>query len=438
MWQIVLVGTNHKTAPIELRERLAFTKSDLEKALTLLMSKENVQECVILSTCNRVEIYAVSNNTQKCIDDIKDFLHEYHRVEKIDVEEGFYVLIGSDAIKHIYRVASGMDSMIIGEPQILGQVKQAYFIAFDLGTTGIVLNRLFQSSFFVAKKIRSNTEIGSNAVSVSYLTVELAKRIFDDLPRRVVMLIGTGEMGELAAGYFLRERVKKLLISSRTYDSAISLSEKLGGEPVEMGKLYYLLKDVDIVITATGSSDFIIKQEHILQALKLRKNEPIFLIDIAVPRDIDPRVGDISGAYLYDIDDLQSIIEENTESRKESAKEAELIINDVEKNFSFWLESLKVFPTIVDLRRHFEQIKDEELKKALRKLERVDPKNVRVIERMAQAIIEKILYNPVTRLKQESSTSLGALYINALRELFDLSQKNILTKDPYENTEDRY
>lgn len=437
-YQIILVGISHKTAPVEIREQISFSKSDIQKALDELKNISSVSECLIISTCNRVEVYAVTGDADRCTNDVKEFLYSFHNISIDFPDSKLYTLSNKNAVRHLYRVAASVDSMVIGEPQILGQVKEAYNNAFNAGTTGIVLNRLLQSSFFTAKKIRSETNIGSNAVSVSYLTVELARRIFEDLSTRSVMLIGTGEMGELSARHLLNSGVKNLVISSRNFNNAYDMAQKLNGDPIRLEEIYYRLKDVDIVITATGSADFIIKEDHVHQALKLRKNEPMFLIDIAVPRDIDPRIEDISGVYLYDVDDLQSVLEKNMNSRMEESKQAEHIIDRVERNFSKWLESLKVLPTIIELKNHFKDIEKHELQKALSKMGDIDDREKRIIENLATGIIEKIMHHPLTNLKKESSTSLGALYTDAVKSLFALGDNFEFLEDLDEETEDRY
>lgn len=435
-YQIVLVGISHKTAPVEIRELVSFSKTDIDKALAELNTFGSVFECVIISTCNRVEIYAVTNDPEKCINDIKGFVAGFHKLSIELPDSRLYTLVNDSAVRHLYRVTSSMDSMVIGEPQILGQVKESYRSAFNSETTGIILNRLMQSSFFVAKKVRSETQIGSHAVSVSYLTVELARRIFEDLSTRSVMLVGTGEMGELSARHLISAGVGKLIISSRNFNNAYELSQRLNGEPIKLEEIYYRLKDVDIVITATGSSDFIFKEEHISQALKLRKNEPMFLIDIAVPRDIDPRVEDISGAYLYDVDDLQSVMEKNISSRMEHAKQAEQIINRVSQSFSKWLDSLKVLPTIIDFRNHLKSIERHELDKALRKLGTTDERQKKIIENLANGIVEKIMHQPVTNLKKQSSSSLGAIYTDTVKQLFGLGEQFYLIEETDEEAKD--
>jgi glutamyl-tRNA reductase len=423
MHRIVVVGLDYKSAPVELRERLAFSQSMLELGLEELYSKRSVRECAILSTCNRVEVYAVSDDIEECVESIREFLSDFHRVSLDSFAHLLNISIGHMAIRHLFSVASSIDSMVIGEPQILGQVKQAYKSAVFKQTVGLILNRLFHGAFFVAKKVRAQTKIGAQAVSVSYVAVELAKRIFDDLSKRRVMLVGAGDMGQLAARHLINSGIRDLIIASRRYDNSESLASKLNGNPISMDEVYYFLKETDIVITATGSSEYIIKPHHMREALKLRNNEPIFMIDIAVPRDIDPRVEEISNIYLYDIDDLRGVTSENMESRRENAKLAEDILLRTERNFQRWLNGLKVVPTIVKLRNKMEIIKEAELRKALDKLGRDDERLRSIIESMASGIVGKILHHPLTNLKRESSTSLGTLYMDSMQKLFELDNE---------------
>jgi len=429
MMEIVVVGFNHRTAPVEVRERFSFTQNGLEDGLSKLSEKKNVEECLILSTCNRVEVYAVSEKAEESIEEIKEFLSEFHRVPSEYFSTYLYTLIGNAAVGHLFRVASSLDSMVVGEPQILGQVKQAYKSATIKQAVGLVLNRLFHHAFFVAKKVRAETGIGSQGVSISYVAVELARRIFDDLSKRAVMIIGAGDMAELAARHLISAGIKNLLIASRNLESARTLAEILNGKPVLFEEVYYLLKDVDIVITATGSADFIIRPQHMREALKLRNNEPMFMIDIAVPRDIDPRVEEIPNVYLYDIDDLKNVLDENLKTRRESAEKAEEIVLQGEKNFLRWLDGLKVVPTIIQLKKRFEEIKTDEFGKAVSRLGSLSEREKSIVENMAEGIIGKILHNPLTNLKKESSSSLGALYAHTLKKLFELEVEVEVTED---------
>lgn len=429
MLRTVVLGISYKTAPIEVRELFSFSQDNLELGVSQLKDKDHIEECVILSTCNRVEIYAVSENVESCLESIKTFLSEFHGIPEETFSPHLYYSIGHMAVRHLFNVASSIESMVVGEPQVLGQVKGSYKIAAAQGTTGVILNRLFHTSFFVAKRIRTETGIGSHAVSISYVAVELAKRIFDDLSTRSVMLIGTGEMAEIAAQHLIRSGISDLFIASRKFENAVELSERLNGKSIRFDEVFYHLKDVDIVIAATGSQDFIIKPSHAKEALKLRNNEPMFLIDIAVPRDIDPRIEDISDIYLYDIDDLKNVSDENIKTRKESLHKAEEIILQVEKSFEAWLSGLKAVPAIIDLKNRFELIKNAELGKALDKLEGISQEDRDTIELMASRIIGKILHNPLTNLKKESSTSMGALYVDSIKRLFELEKELLLLEE---------
>jgi glutamyl-tRNA reductase len=305
----------------------------------------------------------------------------------------------------------------------LGQVKQAYKTAASKQTIGLILNRLFHHAFFVAKRVRAETGIGTQAVSISYVAVELAKRIFEDLSKRAVMLVGAGDMAELAAKHLISAGIKDLLIASRNLENAKALAGVLGGKPIKIEEIHYLLKDVDIVIAATGSSDFIIRPQHTREALKLRKNEPMFMIDIAVPRDIDPRVEEIPNVYLYDIDDLKGVLDENMKTRRESAEKAQEIVLQGERIFLKWLDDLKVVPTIIELRKRLDEIRANEVEKALRRFGNLSEKERKIIENMAAGIVGKILHNPLTNLKKESSTSLGALYVHTIKKLFELDRE---------------
>ena len=429
MIQIVLVGLNHKSTPVEVRELFSFSQDALEDGLVKLYQKKSIEECAMLSTCNRVEVYAVSGNADECVGEIKEFLCEFHKMPLGFFSPYLYVLMGHTAVGHLFRVASSLDSMVIGEPQILGQVKEAYKVANLKGTTGLILNRLFHSAFFIAKKVRAETRIGSHGVSVGNAAAQLAKRIFHDLSKRTVMVIGAGEMAELTARHLVDVGIKDLLIANRTLEGAEELAHRLKGKSMRIEEIHYSLRSVDIVITATGSQDFVIRPQHVREAMKLRKNEPVFMIDIAVPRDIDPRVEEIENVYLYDIDDLQGVLEENLNIRREHAKRAEEIALQGERDFGVWLDGLSVVPAIISLKKRFEEIKSAEVERALRRFGDVSERDKRIIEAMASGIIGKILHSPLTNLKRESSSSLGALYVDAIKRLFQLDTEFELLED---------
>ncbi len=438
MVEILATGISYKTAPVEVRERFSFSTENLHRALRLLSQKKNVYECCIISTCNRVEIYAVTEDLVTCEHEIKSFLADFHKLPQQNFASHFYTISGRDAARHLFQVAASIDSMVIGETQILRQLKNSYNVALEEKSVGLILNKLFNRAFFVGKKVRTETGISSQAISISYLGVELAKRIFENLEGRTAMLIGTGEMGELLAKHLVSNKIEELYVVSRNFLSAKKFTESVkGSRAVRFEDMFYLLKNIDILITATGSADYIIKSEHVRQSLRLRKNEPIFMIDIAVPRDIDPKINSISGVYLYDIDDLKVVQGENLNSRKKSLEKAEQIISRVERNFASWTESLKVFPTIVGLKQKFERIREVEVEKALRKINDKGLENRDIIERLAQSLIGKIFHDPITNLKKRSSGYEAAIYSEVARKLFDLDSEDSLqnTSDIYEDAE---
>jgi len=437
MYQIIVTGLSHKTAPLEIREGFIVQDEAYKEVLSDLNSRESVLESLILSTCNRTELYVVTNDYERCIDEIKDSLLTYHNLDEIVINNHFYSYTNEKAVKHLLRVTSSLDSMVVGEPQILGQVKNSYNLSSKNESNGIILNRLFQYAFFVAKKVRSKTSIGSLSVSISYLAVELSKRIFEDLSDRTILLVGTGEMAVLAAKNLINSGIKNLLITSRTYENAAALSNELKGSAIKLEEIYYRLKDVDIVITATGSNNYIFKSEHISQALKLRKNEPMFFIDIAVPRDVDPKVNEIPSVYLYDIDDMQGVLDNNISSRKESARKAESIVDNHGDKFINWLEGLKVLPTIVKLREKMESIKRLELERVFGKLETLDDTQKENINNMVDRLIGKMLHEPITNLKKESSSSLGAIYSDTIQKLYNLDEELELIEDLEDDVTDR-
>lgn len=420
--RLVLVGLNHKTAPVEVRENLYFETASLGDGLDGLRQKAGIKECAILSTCNRVEVYAVMENGDG-IEHIKDFLSEFHGVPAPYFAHYLYVLTKKAVTRHILRVASSLDSMVMGEPQILGQVKDAYRLAIEKKSTGPILNRLFNHAFFVAKRVRTETGIGNYATSVSHAAVELTKRIFDDISRRRVMLIGAGGMGKHALTHLVAAGVRDLVIANRTIGRAQEIAQKTGGRAIRIEEAYNYLKESDIVITATGSNDFIIKPRNVLDALKLRRNEPMFMIDIGVPRDIDPRVGELENVYLYDIDDLQDVVAETSNVRHDHIEKAEEIVLQGSTGFHQWLEGLKAVPTIISIRRRFDEIKSNEVEKALKKLGNVSEKENEIIEGLASGIIGKILHHPVTRLKTEASKLTGDIYVDTIREIFNLDEQ---------------
>ncbi len=417
---VLVIGINHRTAPVEIREKVSFSGEDLGRSLTKVLGHSEFTEDMILSTCNRVEIYATARDTEKGIVALKNFLAEYHGVSLVEFEKSLYVHLGSAAIRHIFRVASSLDSMVVGEPQILGQIKEAHNIAASHNTLGIVLNKLLHRAFHVAKRVRTETKIGNSAVSISYAAVELAKKIFGTLEGKAVMLLGAGEMAELAAKHLVAGGAQRVVVASRTYQRAIDLAMSFNGEAIEFDGFHKRLEEVDIVISSTGAPHYILHPENVLGVIKARKNKPMFFIDIAVPRDIDPGVNEIDNVYVYDIDDLQEVVDANKDRREREARRAEEIVEEEVLKFYHWYTSLDLVPTIVSLKEKFEEIRKRELSKALSSFARITEKERKSLEALTSAIVKKILHDPITFLKSPDLNTDTNEYVDAVRKLFGL------------------
>ena len=418
---IVVVGLSHKTAPVEIREKVAFAPTEMEAPSQQLLALPAIAEGVIVSTCNRVELYAASRTPEAAIIELKRFLAEYHDLPTDKLNEHLYDYEGVDAVRHVMRVASSLDSMVIGEPQILGQIKTAYGYATEFKTAGVILNRFLHKAFSVAKRVRTETAIASSAVSVSFAAVELARKIFDTLDDKTVMLIGAGEMCELAAKHFINNGVDKVFVTNRTFSRAEKLAAELdGGIPVSFENFREQLHRVDIVLSSTGAPDYVLEAKKVKEVIKARRHKPMFMIDIAVPRDIDPMANKIDGIYLYDVDDLQGVVQANLKERGKEAAKAEKIIEGEIQQFQKWMSTLEVKPTIVALRRQLDEVRKTELEKTLANLNELDKKQRKAVEAMTNAIVNKILHHPTNILKQSQNGSDGDLYIDAVRTLFDL------------------
>ncbi|HDY88671.1 MAG TPA: glutamyl-tRNA reductase, partial [bacterium] len=342
---ILVIGLNHKTAPIEVREKVAFDGPKLDEAIAALKNSAEVKENIILSTCNRVEIYANVNGLDSGIESIKEFISNFHEVPRDLLDKSLYIHKGAEAVKHMYRVASSLDSMIVGEPQILGQLKDAYDTALKNKSTGVFLNKLMRKSVSVAKRIRTETKIAESAVSISFAAVELAKKIFDDLSTKSFMLIGAGEMAELAARHLINNGVKDVYVTNRTIARAEELATEFNGKVIPFESFIQELQHTDIVICSTGAPHYILMKDHVHQTMKARKQKSVFIIDISVPRNIDPEINDLDNVYLYDVDNLQGVIETNIQERAKEAEKAEKIVNEEIGSFLKWNDSLAATPT---------------------------------------------------------------------------------------------
>jgi glutamyl-tRNA reductase len=417
---IIVVGLSHKTAPVEVRERVAFSPNLIERPLRELVSLDDISEGVIVSTCNRVEIYATTHDIAGGIARIKRFLADHHRIPLESLEQYLYSYHSEAAIRHVFRVASSLDSMVVGEPQILGQIKTAYGYAAEYRTSGIILNRFLHKAFSVAKRVRTETRIASSAVSVAFAAVELARKILGDLSGKTVMLIGAGEMCELAAKHFLTSGARGLMVANRTFAKGERLAAEFGGEAVVFEELFQQLHRADIVLSSTGAPHTIISPRDVEAVVKRRKFKPMFFIDIAVPRDIDPRVNDLESAYLFTVDDLQEIVEANMAQRNQEASKGEEIVEQEIGQFHCWLSSLESTPTIVALRARFEEIRRAELEKTLSGWKDLSPEAEKRLEIMTLSIMNKLLHTPTAVLKRSGQGGRTDLYTDALRQLFDL------------------
>ncbi len=418
---ILTLGLNHQTAAVETRERLAFKAEDLPAALQQLKEEADLSEGLILSTCNRVELYGISQDLDQCREKMINFLARYHQLPADSFADKLYFHADSEAIRHGFRVSSSLDSMVVGEPQILGQLKDAFFIASESCCTGLVLNRFMHRSFFIAKEVRTRTKIASCAVSVSFAAVELAKKIFGDLKGMKVMLLGAGEMCELAARHFVNQGIEQVLVTNRTLSRAQELADEFSGIALPFDKFRQHLDQVDIILSSTGSPDYLIGPPELSQALKKRRNRPIFLIDIAVPRDIDPKVNDLDNIYLYDVDDLQETVTENLDQRQQEAQRAEAMVDLEVTKFEQWIASLAVTPTIKELREQVRKISEQELNKTLGSFPDLNSKDRRRIEAMVNAIGNKFLHHPINYLKSQDQCG-ESVPATTIRKIFHLNE----------------
>jgi len=399
---VFVVGLNHKIADVDVREKLAFNGPKLEEGLTRFKELPEVEEAIILSTCNRVELYANVRDTVRASESIKDFLSDFHNIKRESLDSGLYIYDGSNAVKHVFRVASSLDSMVVGEPQILGQLKAAFELALSKKTTGILLNKLMKKAISVAKRVRTETRIAENAVSISFAAVELAKKIFTDLSKKVFMLLGAGEMAELAAKHLISTGVKEVLVSNRTFERACELSKEFNGRPVKFEEFIQEMARTDIVICSTGAPTYILSKSQMQKVMRERKQRQVFIIDISVPRNIDPGINDLDNVYLYNVDDLQGVVDANVFERQKEAEKAEKIIEEEIDTFLKWQSSLDSVPTIVALREKAEEIKREELEKLLHKIPGIGEKEKEAIEYMATALVNKLIHPPTSALKEAS------------------------------------
>lgn len=418
---IITVGLSHKTAPVELRELLAVPDSRMGEALKRLMTYSGVKEGMLLQTCNRVEVYAVVDQVESGFSAVQEFLVDSHlSLSAEQLLPHLYWHSGDRTITHLFRVTSSLDSMVVGEPQILGQVKDAFRSALTHNTSGVILNKLVKKAISVAKRVRSETRIAENAVSVSYAAVELAKKVFGNLSQRTVMLVGAGEMAKLAAQHLINQGVRQVLLTTRDPLRARTMANRFQGSPIPFEEFRLDMAKADIVICSTGASHYLISAEDVHRALRERMNRPIFLIDVSVPRNIDPTVREVDNAFLFDIDDLEMHVEQNREERQAESVKAEAIAKEEVAIIQNWLHSLAAIPTIVALRKRAEEIKQAELDKALNRLNKLSDQDRETIEGLVSGIVNKLIHGSLVTLKSTAQSSHGSIYIDAARRFYDL------------------
>jgi glutamyl-tRNA reductase len=424
MITIVTIGMNHETAPVELRELFVLADHSTDAVMNEIRAIKDIKESLLLSTCNRFELLLTTEKGDDAKESVIGLLSRLSGIPRKELQPTLYVYENHEAIRHIFRVGSSLDSMVVGEPQILGQVKDAYRTAVIHKSSSVILNRLMHKTFSLAKKIRTETEIADSPVSISFAAVELAKKIFGDLKGKKALLIGAGEMAELAATYLLSNQINQLLIANRTFTKAVDLADQFRGTALSFDEIAQQLQEVDIVITSTASSGPVISERQVRETMKPRKNRPLFFIDIAVPRDVEPHVNRIENVFLYDIDDLKGIVDSNIDKRKREAVKAERMVDEEVIKFTHWLKTLKVVPTIVALQDKCEKIRQIELKKTLSSLNGLSDRQKKDVESLTLSITKKILNNPILFLKRKQDRDSQNLYLDVTRKLFDLDSDN--------------
>ncbi|MBT2735799.1 glutamyl-tRNA reductase [Bacillus sp. ISL-7] len=418
----LVIGINYKTAPVEIRERLSFNEADLAEAIKKLNTKKSILENIILSTCNRTEIYAVVDQLHTGRYYIKEFLSEWFGIEQKEFSPFLFVYEDDGAVDHLFNVTCGLNSMVLGETQILGQVRTSFILAQEVGTTGTVFNHLFKQAVTVAKRAHSETDIGANAVSVSYAAVELAKKIFGSLANKHVLIFGAGKMGELAAQNLHGNGVMKVTVINRTYEKAQDLAHRFSGKARSLAELEKSLVEADILISSTGAKDFVISKEMMVKVEKKRKGKPLFMVDIAVPRDLDPRIAELENVFLYDIDDLEGIVEANLQERKKAAEKIMLMIEKEIVEFKQWLGMLGVVPVISALREKAHVIQSETMVSLERKLPNLSERDLKVLNKHTKSIINQLLKDPILQAKELAARPDANQAMDLFMKIFNIEE----------------
>ena len=420
--RLTVTGLNHTTAPVEVRERLAFDQTLLPAILNELTGTPGVIEGLILSTCNRVEVALTAEDESDPRDCVEQFLARSRNVERASLHPHLYHYEEGEAIRHLFRVASSLDSMVVGEPQILGQLKQAWEMAREQGAVSNVLDNVLTRAFSVAKRVRTETEIGQSAVSVSYAAVELAKQIFGALKGHKVILVGAGKMSELAARHLERAGVGEILVTNRSPERARQMAEMFHGRIVDYHNLVPALSEIDVLIASSAAPHFVLTKDDMRRVFAARRNRPMFLIDIAVPRNIEPSVNELEGAFLYDIDDLQKVVDQNLKGRRQEAEEAERIVADEVERLLARLRAREMGPVILSLQQQLEAIRAAEIERMRGKLGGLTPQQEQAIEAITKGIVNKIAHAPITELRRHADHPQGSYLVDAIRKIFRLER----------------
>lgn len=420
---IVVAGLNYRTAPVSIREKFAFAEGDLPLALKELKNIKSVMECVIVATCNRTELYVVVDSQHLCGHFLRGFIEKWFDVPKEQFNKHLYVLENDKAIEHLFRVTSGLDSMVIGETQILGQVRDAFLLSQQEKTTGVLFNTLFKQAVTMAKRAHTETGIGENPVSVSYAAVELGKRIFGSYERKKVLIIGAGKMSELTVKHLYANGADKVTVVNRTLSRARELADKFSGFASTMDHLMTHLEEADIVISSTGASGYVLTAEQVSSILQRRRSRPLFMIDIAVPRDLDPRLGEMPNVFLYDIDNLQSIVNSYLEERRKAAVQIEEMIGTEIAAFEQWTKTLGVSPVIQALQTKAASIHEETMDSLMKKLPELDERELKVIRKLTKSIVNQMLRDPIVRIKEMAAERHGDDALEMFTKIFALEEQ---------------
>ncbi|GAB7388691.1 glutamyl-tRNA reductase [Bacillaceae bacterium] len=419
---ILLIGLNYKTAPVEMREKVAFAPDSLPQALERLRNTKSVLECVILGTCNRTELYAVVDQLHTGRYFMKKFLVEWFGIDHRELEGHLYVKEDDQTVRHLFRVTCGLDSMVLGETQILGQVRDAFFLAQENKTTGTIFNTLFKQAITLAKKAHSETEIGQNAVSVSYAAIELGKKIFGSFAQKSVLVLGAGKMSELTAKHLHANGASRVVVVNRTLERAAELAAKFRGTACPMERLEEALTEADIVVSSTGAQDYVVTKAQIEQVMKRRRHRPLFMIDIAVPRDLDPAINELDNVYLYDIDDLEGIVEANLQERQKEAEKVHAMIDEELVAFQAWLNTLGVVPLISSLRDKALAVQAETMRSIENKLPHLSERERKILDKHTKSIVNQLLRDPILRIKEMAAEPEAELYLEAFKRIFALDE----------------